>query len=281
MTKSKTPLAELSAGGTEADAIAALAVEAAGRAEIITTAKGREFLVLPDGGHHDVTEPHAVAKIAGDHIAQRVTLQTADSLADYVIRFATDETVLFADIDQDLILAAVDYHGPARVGFLDHQASLRLPRSMEWKTWSEISGKLLPQLEFARFLEENAADIAAPAAADVLEACRDLHAVRKVNFVKAVRTASDNENFEYTDETEARTRAGLELPTKFQLQIPVYFGGRFVEVFAFLRWKLDDGSLHLGIKLHRAEHVRQAVFQEIVTDLAMRTSRPAVFGKLG
>jgi uncharacterized protein YfdQ (DUF2303 family) len=137
----------------------------------------------------------------------------------------------------------------------------------------------MAQLEFARFLEENAADVASPSGADLLEACRDLQAVRKVNFKKAVRTATDNESFEYSDETEARTSGGVELPTKFLLRFPVYFGHTETDLFAFLRWKLDDGTLNLGVALHRAEHVRQAVFSHIVFDVADRTGCQAVFGR--
>jgi hypothetical protein len=52
------------------------------------------------------------------------------------------------------------------------------------------------------------------------------------------------------------------------------------EVFAFLRWKMDDGALTLGIQLHRAEHVRQAVFKQIVVDMFRAAPGcPAVFGK--
>jgi hypothetical protein len=39
-------------------------------------------------------------------------------------------------------------------------------------------------------------------------------------------------------------------------------------------------SLTLGIQLHRAEHVRQAVFKQIVTQVAERTGCLAVFGKI-
>jgi len=56
--------------------------------------------------------------------------------------------------------------------------------------------------------------------------------------------------------------------------------GEPVSLFAFLRWKLDDGALSLGVALHRAEHVRQDVFKAIVDDAAARTERPAVFGRL-
>lgn len=54
------------------------------------------------------------------------------------------------------------------------------------------------------------------------------------------------------------------MPTKFLLNIPVYFGESDGDVPAFLRWKLDDGKLLLGIKLNRMEHIRQAAFKMIV-----------------
>jgi hypothetical protein len=78
---------------------------------------------------------------------------------------------------------------------------------------------------------------------------------------------------------QAELRDGIELPTKFVLGLPVYFGDVEREIHAFLRWRMDEGSLTLGIQLHRLEHVRQAVFKGIVQDVADRTSCPAVFGK--
>lgn len=264
---------------TEAETIADLAVKAHG-GELLTTTAGREFLVRADG-HFDVTEPNKIAAILPDHIRQSVTLQTVDSLVDYANRFKTDTTVMFADIAANTIVALADYHAPAAAGHLGHKATLTLPFSVEWKTWADIDNKLMDQLDFARFLEENAGDVAAPSGADLLDACRDLQARRKVNFTKAVRTSSDNESFEYTDETTATTKKGdVEIPSKFQLQIPVYFGGAATDLFAFLRWRLVEGEgLKLGVRLHRAEHVRQAVFKQIVTDAAERTGCPAVFGR--
>lgn len=265
---------------TEAETIADMAVKAAGAPLVVKTDEGREFLVLPDSmTSKDVTEPNAVQALLPDHIRQGVTLQTVDSLVEYVNGFKTDTTLLFADIQANSIRALLDYHSAAAPLHVAHVATMALPFSEEWRTWTGIDGRLMPQLDFARFLEENAADIAAPSGADLLEACRDLQARRKVNFTKAIRTSSDNENFEFTDETEARSKGGVELPTKFLLNVPVYFGEAPTELFAFLRWKLDDGALTLGIKLHRAEHVRQAVFKQIVVAAAEKTGRPVVFGK--
>lgn len=264
------------------ETVADLALKATGIPQTITTPSGREILVLPEGfSQHDVTPQHKLAVEMPKVISQAVTLQNADALKGYLNRFKSEASMMFADVTASRIVGALDYHGPAKAALVSHKATLDLPHSEEWKTWSGINGQLKPQLEFARFVEENAPDIKAPDAASLLEAVRDLQAKRSVNFMAAVRTASDNESFEYTDNTETRGKGDLELPTKFMLSIPVYFGDADVEVPAFLRWKLDEGKLLLGIKLHRAEHIRQAAFNLIVTDAAEQTSLLAVFGKLG
>lgn len=266
---------------SEADSIAKLAVAARGTAQVVKTESGREYLIVPQGhDQREVTLPHATDVLMPKEISASVTLQDADALIAYVQRFKDEFSILFADVAENRIVAALDYHGPESPALVQHRAALALPFSEEWKTWSGMNGQLKPQLEFARFIEENAPDIKAPAAADLLEAVRDLQAKRSVNFVAAVRTASDNENFEYNDNTEARSKGELELPTRFMLSIPVYFGDPPVEVPAFLRWKLDEGKLHLGIKLHRAEHIRQAAFRLVLTGAAEATGVMALFGKI-
>jgi uncharacterized protein YfdQ (DUF2303 family) len=267
---------------TEAEAVAKLA-GASAKAHFVKSEDGREFLIVPDEfKHQEVTLDDALPVYEAHHIKQAVILQTQESLIDYVIRYGGADTTLFADIAVSTIVGQIDYHAKETPAPIAHKASLVLPFSEEWRCWTAISGKLMGQLEFARFLEENGADVAAPDAATLLEACRDLQAHRKVNFTKAVRTSSENENFEFTVENEARTKGGIELPTKFKLSIPVYFGEPETELFAFLRWKIAEGGdgLSLGIALHRAEYVRQAVFQQIVQRAAELTSCPALFGKI-
>jgi len=266
----------------QAETIAALAVKAAGAATLIKTEGGREFLLVPNGYvHHDVTPKHSTEVLLPKAIDQRVTLQNADALVEYLNRFKSDQSLLFADVNGSEIIAALDYHAKDKAANVFHRAVLALPFSEEWKIWTGVNGKLNPQLEFARFIEENAPDIKAPDAASLLEAVRDLQARRSVNFIQAVRTDSDNESFEYTDNTEARTKGGLEVPTKFVLNIPVYFGEPAGEVHAFLRWKVEEAKLQLGIKLHRAEHIRQAAFRTIVAAMFERTAVLPVYGKIG
>jgi uncharacterized protein YfdQ (DUF2303 family) len=267
---------------TEAEHIAGLAVKAAGASAIASADGSRQFLVVPDGFTlKEISDEHSLHVTRPRYIAQRMTLQTQDSLVDYVNRFKDAGSMLFADIEADAIAAWIDYHEKDHASNMAHRALLALARSEEWKLWNGISGRLQDQLTFARFIEENAADVRAPAAGELLDAVRDLQVHRKVNFIKAVRTQTDNENFEYSEETNATGKRGeLEIPTKFVLGLPVYFGEPDVELHAFLRWKLDEGRLALGIQLHRVEHVRQAVFKQIVAGIAERTKCLAVFGKL-
>lgn len=271
---------------TNADAVAELARYGVVQPQLLKTEGGRELLILPtaDGGatHVEVTAPGVQLAAQPNWIDQKVTVQTSASLIDYVDRFGGKETSLLADIEHSRIVALLDYHGVESAARVAHRATLDLPFSVEWLAWTKIDNVLMGQLEFARFMEENAADVEAPDAAELIETCRDLQAARKVNFKKAVRTASDNENFEYTDETSATSKkGGVEIPSKFMLRIPVYFGGRSYSIGAFLRWRVEEGEgLKLGIKLHNREHVRQAVFKEVVDEVAGATDRPAYFGRI-
>lgn len=267
---------------TESQTIADLAVKANQGAEIIPGPDGRRFLILPEGftTQELLDDPDGMIVPPPVRIKQAVLVQTADSLVDYVQRFKTADTVLFADIASNKIRALIDYHGAKAPARLDHGATLDLPFSEEWRTWFQASGHLKGQLDFARFLEENAVDVIAPDGAELLEVCRDLQSKRKVDFRKAVRTSGGGESFEYSEESETKAKTGgVEVPTQFKLSIPVYFDGAATELFAFLRFKIDEGNLTLGYVLHRAEHVRQAVFRQIVLDVGERTQCPVVFGR--
>lgn len=271
------------------DRIADLAQKAAALdavRQVFELPTGQKLILRNDGSSEtigEVTSDHyGLMKDAPARINRKVLIQTTDSLVEYIARFKGKGTTLFADIARNRIVASLDYHiSGTETDHHNHFAVLDLPYSEEWNLWAGIHGKLMPQLEFTRFVEENAADIKAPSGADLIECCRDLQAKRNVNFTKAVRTSSDNESFEFTDDTNISAKKDghpVEVPTKFLLSFPVYFGSRYVELAAFLRWKLDEGQLYLGISRNRAEQVRQAMFKEIVTELSERSGAPVVYG---
>lgn len=268
----------------QAETIADLARKAA-TVQSLRGDDGREYLILPDGySAKDVTDPHGLFPRTPSYIKQRVEVQALDSLVDYVNGFKTAHTKLFADMMGNSITGLIDYHQQdGTAANVAHAVTMALPFSEEWKLWTGIDGKLMGQLEFARFLEENHPDIVAPNAAELIEIARDLHGARNIRLSKVVRTESDNESFTLDDDTQlASNKSGqkVEIPRQFTLSIPVYFGESAIDMTAFLRWKLDQQEgMKLGIKMWRPEHVRQAMFKQIVTGAAERTTLTAVYGK--
>jgi uncharacterized protein YfdQ (DUF2303 family) len=269
----------------EAETVADLARKAA-IVQNIKTDDGRQYLIIPNGYEaKDVTDAHGLKPGLPKYIKQGVVVQTLDSLVEYVNAFKTPYTKLFADIDTNSIVALIDYHhNDGTAENTAHAVTMKLPFSEEWKLWTSIDGSLLGQLEFARFLEENHPDIVAPNAAELIEIARDLHGARSIKLTKVVRTENDNESFTLDDNTSLQSGKNgtrIEIPREFTLSIPVYFGERNIDMTAFLRWKLDtEQGMKLGIKMWRPEHVRQAMFKDIVTGAAERVGLIAVYGKL-
>lgn len=95
-----------------ADTIKQLAIQAAGQIAQQSFDDGRQMLIHPPGFIvKDVSLPQNVKPPVPTYIKQNVEVQTKDSLVEYVDRFKTDATVIFADINEDRIVAVLDYHG--------------------------------------------------------------------------------------------------------------------------------------------------------------------------
>jgi uncharacterized protein YfdQ (DUF2303 family) len=218
---------------------------------------------------------------APPRIRASVTLTTADSFVDYLRDFGQGQSRGFASLEKDRIEARLDYHTGGSANFCEHAVALQLQRSEEWRRWDGVSKQLMPQADFARFLEENLGDIERPSGADVLEIVRDLSATQKVDFRSAVRLDNGDVRFDWAQETTARSKTGdLDVPRMFVLRIPVFYGAPSAEVHAFLRWRLEEGAIKLGIELHRPVYVLQATFEQIVRDIAERSGVMIHFGAL-
>lgn len=260
-----------------AQTISELTVAAAYQPVVIAAAEGREFVAVPQGNGsyklEQITSPNKAEVLMPKLVTQHVKLQTVQSLVDYVNRFRNDDTMLFADIDSNSILSIIDYHTEStsdeagvKAKLAQHRAALKLPFSQEWQVWTGVSGKLMSHRAFATFLEENSVDIVTPPGADLLELCRDLQVINNVNFSSSVRNGDYNK-IEFKKENDAASAGSVSLPLSIGLSVPVYFGEPPVKVTAFMRRKIDDGQLTLGVQLSRAENIRQDEFNRIVTEV--------------
>lgn len=259
---------------SEVDFVSELVVGALRQPTLIDTSDGRKFVALPSaqGAYslQQITLENAANVLMPKEVTQHVKMQTANSLVDYINRFKNLNTVLFADIANDTIASIIDYHTESGVD-LDgvkaklalHRATLKLPKSIQWETWDRMSDELMTHREFATFLEENAVDIVSPRGADLLELCRDLQVLHNVNFSSSIRMGDVTE-LAYEKKSDATDKGGVSMPNAILLSIPVYFGESNVSIQAFMRRKIEDGKLHLGYSLSRAENVRQEEFHRIV-----------------
>lgn len=267
----------------DAETIQALAIQAAGTIQSVQMPDGRQFIIHPAGFvHKDVSLPQNVKPPLPTYIKEVVTVQTAASLVDYIERFKTDNTVVFADIDSDMIEAVIDYHSDGSVkapvaGITSHRASLELKKSQAWSIWNHASGSMARQAEFAKFIEENSEDILSPAGADLLEMVLDLEKTKNIRVVRKMRTAgSDDGASDHSIDT-----GGTELPSIFHLMIPVYFGEAPVAVKAFTRDALsNDKIITIGIKLARTEMIRQGEFLRISKAIADATGVTMIAGSI-
>lgn len=299
------PLDSVNEAGTEAGAVASLTtlLNDTVPVAVIKTDDGRTFAARRDDFALDNLTPAHAQKIEQPKwVTQLVTVQKASSLSDYVLRFKNEGTLLFADIGADRIVGAIDYHrepqrenpsdAPA-TGVADnemlsnpsprlgtHNVVLQLKRSEEWARWTGQNEKLMDQIEFATFLEENGIDVIDPSGASLLELCRDIHAMSGSQVRSAIRQG-DVRKLEIQRENKATTEDGAELPVEFTISIPVYFGEPKVVLKCMTRVKVSHGMLELGYKIVRAEQMRQDEFQRIVDSVSVDTDVLAVYGDKG
>lgn len=186
-------------------------------------------------------------------IDQLVNIDQSQSLIDYVNRFKTADTVIFADVDELEVHAVIDYHvaGSAKPGLVEHRAVLCLSHSHEWETWNAISGRMYDQKAFARMLDVNSDDIASPAAATLLETVMDLETATTV------------------------------LPPFFTLTLPVFTGEPKVDVKAMMDSQHGNmGKISIGLELVRTRITIETEVTRIAHGIAAATSVPVILGSV-
>lgn len=257
---------------------------------VITAARlAAPVIDSPDGGFHvfvprgfDLKPLPDVTRLSPWPQA-RVTVDNRASLSAYANRFSSKRSVLIADYDKGEITARLDWHADNQAdlstGSNAHSVTLKLRPSEEFTRWDTFEGKVHPQDEFARFLEENAADVGEPEAATMIELSRDFEASVGQTFKSSVRL--DNGDRRMVFESETKAQNGVIVPQRFHLHIPLYLGEEPDHLTALFRWRADgSGKVMLGFQWHRVEYMRQAHFAGIAHAAAEETGLPVFIGRV-
>lgn len=246
----------------------------------ITLPGGAPIALVPDGFQIEDLQQFAPRPA---YVRAKVEAENFKSFSEYFNKFKTTHSTIFASRLKQIVAGVIDYHqskGEAAHGA--HVVRYAAPLSIEWQRWTGIDGKFLDQVAFAQFIEENQLDIREPASADILEIANELTTKRKVDFSSGTRLHDGVQQLSYVETVEETTSKGhIDVPVKFVLGVPIYFGGEQYKVEAFLRYRIaDDRKLKFRVDLHRRQYIEQAAFEDLVKQIESLTETAAIYGAI-
>lgn len=202
---------------------------------------------------------------------------TPQGFVDYVLDHRQPGTGVFLRLQPPSVHAVLDGHTagrnavdapevPGSFGGLDdaghgeHTATLQFLETPDWQAWVSNSGKLMPQVRFAEFIEDHAGVIIEPTAADMLEVATTFEARKSVEFVESTRLTSSTRGLTYKETSTAKAgeKGHLEVPEFIRLLLQPFRGAPTYEVRARFRYKIEDGKLAVGYVLDRPDKVLEA-----------------------
>ncbi len=255
--------------------------------QIISTPDGDSVVPLPEGW-----DLHKIAPLDPPltHIKHTATLYEIDAFVDYVNRFKTEATRIFAapghlNSGQATIKAALDYHANHSLpGRNAHHALFNPPYSEAWARWASLektsngAQRYMQQSEWAEMIEENRADIREPAAGPLLDLIRRFKATKAQSYDSLDYQPDGSWSIAWEDKTKG-TAGSIPVPETITLGIPVYYTGAPYALDVFMRYRLNDGKLMFHIKRDRADLIENAAFKEITSLIAEKTEVPVYLGR--
>jgi uncharacterized protein YfdQ (DUF2303 family) len=180
-------------------------------------------------------------------------------------------------IDRDPIspgvVAVLNGHGKSGPGWSDLRVNLEFRKTPQWVRWNEIDGKMLPQVTFAEFIEDNLEDITDPTGATMLEIASYLQATQSSDFKSGVALSNGLVQFQNIETIDAKVGSSqIQVPTEFKLGIAPLFGVDRYSVPCRFRYRVKEGKLFLGFKLQRIEDLMGQVLDDILAKIERGTN---------
>lgn len=239
---------------------------------------------------HDLRDPDEWP----ERIAQTVHMTTVDSLLAYWDKHFDPSSDVYADRERRSITLVLDAHhgSPSapdgtdeefRARWQSHRAVLTLAHSDPLKAWLAHDGKLLDQVAFAEFVEDQATYVVDPVAADLLEMAQHFQATIGATFKSGHKLISGQRQFEYTEQIDATVRGdSVAVPNNITLHLPVWRGATTAEeLVARVRFRINHGGagkLGIGYKLVRPTELLDAAFEAEVSKVETHVGRPVLRG---
>lgn len=221
-----------------------------------------QFAVVPDGF---TVAPLEDWQDTPDRHRANHRFVAVKSLAEYLNRFGTENTMLCANYEGAVVEAVIDGDAPDRPSHKDHRASFSAQIADVTKAWLAICSRGMSQVDFGLFLEDHAVDVVAPDAADVMDMVMTFDATKKVTFKSSTRLHDGARQFQYVEDNDQR--GGVKLPDHFVIQAPIYRGMDPQRIKFMVRYRINDGALRFQVDMHDKDRVMREAFDRCVDAL--------------
>lgn len=218
--------------------------------------------------------------------ARRKGVAKADTLQGFIDltkRFKDDRSAIFAATmwPKPHLLSVLNYSTADTPHWSDHRIRYEFPLTEEFTAWVEGDGKPLDQGDFAAFVEEHAAELAAPfdgevneyealfkerfaTPSDVLALSRHLEVFVGAKAKQGIRLQTGERVVEFTEEHLNGKGEKIEIPGIFMVSVAAFVSGDLVRIPARLRYRIAGGSIKWFYQLYRWEFwLRTAVQQAL------------------
>jgi uncharacterized protein YfdQ (DUF2303 family) len=208
-----------------------------------------------------------------------VDVHEPNDFVTYVTMQEGPATTVWANEQERTITALFNDNTATEAGWRDHVARLRIDRDQDWMTWLDRDGLLGDQEWFADLLESQAGNVIEPDAATMLEIANNFQATRTSTFGQKVKVESGDVQLSWTDETTATAGSGhIDIPRRFTLSLSPFVGADPQQVEAHLRYRVRDGRLGIGYKLHRPDLIERRAFVDVMAAVGNGIEAPVLRG---
>lgn len=203
------------------------------------------------------------------------SMQTLESFVDIVRRHKSDHSAVFADINwrAPALTAVIDYHPDRthdRADFCDHRIRYDFPLSEEWQAWTRSNGGKMTQAEFAYFLEDRIAELAAPtdeernalgedfattvaAPTELVQLSRGLQVNVEARVKSSTVLASGEGSIVFEETHQDADGKPLRVPGMFMLQLSPFTDGEPIRTPVRLRYRAKSGQIVWFYEIYRPD----------------------------
>lgn len=240
--------------------------------EILTLPGNNTPFMVVKGPHNSQTVV-SLEKFLDKPLQQvtNVALASIDSFTRYVNEYKRPQTKIFHNTNKFEVV--FDYYKPGDTSKHSEEAHMPLDLSDKFSRWTQHAGHAFGQEDFAKFLDDNLSDIQTPDASKMLKSIQNIEGTTKASFVSKVDIDSGSTELTYEEQTEAKAKGKISLPSEFKIVIPIYeCSDTFYALNGKIRPKIHkDGRVTFSYHLQNLEESKKAALAAIAAEVAEKT----------